>query len=92
MREEATRPGLTLADAFEECRRFYAEAGFPGGWRYHHQGGTTGYGSRETIATPDAHQEIRTGQAFAWNPSLEGAKTEETFVLGGDGPEVLTRS
>jgi len=92
MREEATRPGLTLAEAFGECRRFYAEAGFPDGWRYHHQGGTTGYASRETIATPDAHQEIKTGQAFAWNPSLEGAKTEETFVLGEDGPEVLTRS
>ncbi len=92
MREEATRPGLTLADTFEECRRFYAEAGFPDGWQYHHQGGTTGYASRETVATPDARQQIRTGQAFAWNPSLEGAKTEETFVLGEDGPEVLTRS
>src|SRR5918998_2448736 len=92
MREEATRPGRTLADAFEECRRFYAEAGFPDGWRYHHQGGMTGYASREAVATPDARQEIQRGQAFAWNPSLEGAKTEETFVLGEDGPEVLTRS
>ncbi len=92
MREEASQPGLTLADAFEECRRFYAEAGFPDGWRDHHQGGTTGYASREVIATPDARQEIRSGQAFAWNPSLEGAKTEETFVLGENGPEVLTRS
>jgi Xaa-Pro aminopeptidase len=92
MREEATRPGRTLAEAFEECRRFYAEAGFPDGWRDHHQGGMTGYASREVVATPDAGQEIRTGQAFAWNPSLEAAKTEETFVLGEDGPEVLTRS
>ena len=90
MREEATRPGATLADAFEECRRFYAEAGFPDGWRDHHQGGTTGYASREVVATPDARQEIRTGQAFAWNPSLEGAKAEETFVLGENGPELLT--
>src|SRR5918995_4575165 len=91
MRQEATRPGLTLADAFKECRRFYAEVGFQDGWRDHHQGGTTGYASREVIATPDAHQEIQTGQAFAWNPSLEGTKTEETFVLGENGPEVLTR-
>jgi Xaa-Pro aminopeptidase len=92
MREEATRPGRTLADAFEECRRFYAEAGFPDGWTDHHQGGTTGYASREVVATPDAREEIRTGQAFAWNPSLEGAKTEETFVLCESGPEVLTGS
>jgi len=92
MREEATRPGRTLAQAFEDCRRFYAEAGFPEGWRDHHQGGMAGYASREIIATPTTHQEVREGQAFAWNPSLVGAKAEETFVLGTDGPEVLTRT
>jgi Xaa-Pro dipeptidase len=92
MREEATRQGRTLAQAFEDCRRFYAETGFPEGWRDHHQGGMTGYASREVIATPESQQEIREGQAFAWNPSLEGAKAEETFVLGPDGPEILTRS
>ena len=92
MREEATRPGRTLAEVFEDCRRFYAEAGFPEGWRDHHQGGMTGYASREVVATPDTPQEIQKGQAFAWNPSLEDAKTEETFVLGESGPEVLTLS
>jgi Xaa-Pro aminopeptidase len=92
MREEATREGRTLAQAFEDCRRFYAEAGFPEGWRDHHQGGMTGYASREIIATPGAQQEIKEAQAFAWNPSLVGAKAEETFVLGPEGPEVLTRS
>jgi antitoxin VapB len=90
MREEATLPGRTLAEAFADCRRFYAEEGFPAGWKDHHQGGTTGYASREVIATPEAHVEIRAGQAFAWNPSLRGAKAEETFVLIGEGPEVLT--
>jgi Xaa-Pro dipeptidase len=92
MREEATREERTLAQAFEDCRRFYAEAGFPEGWRAHHQGGMTGYASREIIATPGTQQEISEGQAFAWNPSLVGAKAEETFVLGPDGPEILARS
>ena len=92
MRGEATREGSTLAQAFEDCRRFYAEAGFPEGWRDHHQGGMTGYASREIIATPGTQQEVTEGQAFAWNPSLVGAKAEETFVLGQDGPEILTRS
>jgi antitoxin VapB len=50
----------------------------------------TGYASREIIATPATRQEIRTGQAFAWNPSLAGAKAEETFILADDGPEVVT--
>jgi Xaa-Pro dipeptidase len=91
MREEATRPGRSLADAFADCQRFYAEEGFPDGWREHHQGGVTGYASREIIATPAAHQEIRPAQAFAWNPSLVGAKAEETFLLTDTGPEVITR-
>ncbi len=90
MREEATRPSRTLADAFEDCKRFYAEAGFPDEWRLHHQGGMTGYAAREIIAGPDTLQEIQAGQAFAWNPSITGAKAEETFVLADDGPEVIS--
>src|SRR5215207_317575 len=91
MREEATRPGRTLVDAFEDCQRFYAEEGFSDEWKLHHQGGMTGYGSREVIATPATLQEIQVGQAFAWNPSIRGAKAEETFVLTESGPEVITR-
>ena len=89
MRDEATRAGRTLAEAFGACRRFYAEAGFPGEWRLHHQGGLTGYASRELIATPSTHARIEPGQAFAWNPSVRGAKAEETFVLTDHGPEVV---
>jgi Xaa-Pro dipeptidase len=89
MREEATRPGRTLADAFAACQSFYADAGFPDEWRLHHQGGLTGYASRELIATPRTGQPIEPGQAFAWNPSVTGAKAEETFVLTESGPEVV---
>jgi len=90
MRVDATKPERTLADAFDDCRRFYAEAGFPDGWRDHHQGGITGYRPREFVATPSTDVPLETGQAFAWNPSLVGAKAEETFVLGDDGPDVVT--
>lgn len=92
MREEATRPGRSLAEALADCRRFYAEEGFPDGWRDHHQGGMTGYASREVVATPETRQGIEAGQAFAWNPSLRGAKAEETFVLTENGAEVVTGS
>lgn len=90
MRTEATRAGRTLAEAFGDCRRFYADAGFPDEWRLHHQGGMTGYASREVIVTPATHEAIATAQAFAWNPSITGAKAEETFVLTAAGPEVVT--
>lgn len=89
MREEATRAHATLADAFDACRRFYREAGFPGEETHHHQGGTTGFASREVIATPRTANLIRVGNAFAWNPSITGAKAEETFVLLPSGPEVV---
>src|SRR3712207_6703876 len=91
LRKEATRPGRTLADAFQDCQDFYDEAGFRDGWTLHHQGGMTGYASREIIATPQTHQQIQVGQAFAWNPSITGAKAEEPFVLTESGPEVITR-
>lgn len=86
---DATRPGRTLGDVFDDCRTFYADAGFADGWRHHHQGGLTGYRSREVIAAPGGAQEITPGQAVAWNPSVTGAKAEETFVLTADGPELI---
>jgi Xaa-Pro dipeptidase len=90
MREEASRPGRTLAEAFEDCIGFYRDAGYPDEYRLHHQGGLTGYASREVIATPSTLDVIELGQAFAWNPSITGAKAEETFVLTPAGPEVIT--
>lgn len=92
MREEATQPGRTLAAAFGDCQRFYAEAGFPDEWQLHHQGGLTGYASRELLATPETHQLIEVGQAFAWNPSITGTKAEETFILTVAGPEVVAHA
>jgi antitoxin VapB len=89
MREEATRPGRSLAEAFTDCRRFYAEAGFTDEWNLHHQGGMTGYASREVIATPYTGDVISPGQAFAWNPSVTGSKAEETFLLFESGTEVV---
>jgi hypothetical protein len=49
-----------------------------------------GYAAREVVASPKTRQEVRTGQAFAWNPSITGAKAEETFVLTENGPEVIS--
>jgi antitoxin VapB len=86
----ATTPGRMLGEVFAHCQAMYADAGWEGEWRHHHQGGITGYQSREVIATPDSQRRIEAGMAFAWNPSVPGAKAEETFLLTADGPEVLT--
>ncbi|GAC1467040.1 MAG: M24 family metallopeptidase [Chloroflexota bacterium] len=91
MRTEATLPGRTLSEAFADCCRYYAEAGYADEWRLHHQGGMTGYATREVVATPDTHHPMEIGHAFAWNPSITGGKAEETFVITAMGADVLTR-
>jgi Xaa-Pro aminopeptidase len=84
---EATRPGATLGEVFEAGRAAYAATGYPDEWQLHHQGGTIGYQGRERIATPGDETLIQPGMAFAWNPSITGAKAEETLLLGGDGTQ-----
>jgi hypothetical protein len=63
---------------------------YTGGMLFRH-GRLTGYASPEIIATPRTGQKIGACQAFAWNLSIAGAKAEETFVLTGSGPEMITR-
>jgi hypothetical protein len=70
---------------FGAAQSAYEAAGHPGEWRDHHQGGTIAYQGRETIATPGNDTVIQPGMAFAWNPSIAGAKAEDTFVLEEDG-------
>jgi len=87
---DATRPGRTLGEVFADGVALYESVGYPGEWQHHHQGGITGYRSREVVATPGSDVEVKVGMAFAWNPSVPGAKAEETFLLTDTGPDVLT--
>ncbi|HVL54618.1 MAG TPA: M24 family metallopeptidase [Vitreimonas sp.] len=82
---EATRAGTTLGQVFAAGQAAYAAAGFADEWRNHHQGGSIAYQGRETIATPGDRTVVEPGMAFAWNPSVPGAKVEDTFILGSDG-------
>jgi antitoxin VapB len=87
---DATRVGATSADLFRAAQAAYAAEGFPGEERFHHQGGPTGYGEREWVATPDGNQAVVNNQAFAWNPSIRGGKAEDTVILHDGKIEWLT--
>jgi Xaa-Pro aminopeptidase len=82
--------GGTAGDVFDAIRRAYAAEGFEGEWREHHQGGATGYAGREWIATPDSEQSVALPQGYAWNPTIQGAKSEDTYLVTNDDIELLS--
>lgn len=89
----ATRPGMTLGGVLQAAMDAYRETGFADEWTLHHQGGSIGYQGRERIAVPGDPTPIEPTMAFAWNPSITGAKAEETILLEPDGTRsILTRT
>jgi antitoxin VapB len=88
--QSATRSGATADELFNTIKDAYTEAGAPGGEQGHHQGGAIGYWEREWIARPGGSETVMVPQTFAWNPSLRGAKCEDTQLLIDDHLETLT--
>lgn len=82
----ASRPGATMGELYERIAAAYAAAGFPGEERFHHQGGAIGYENREYLAAPGSQATVHAPQAFAWNPTIAGTKSEDTYlVIRDDG-------
>lgn len=86
----ATRPGASGGDVFQAAVAAYAEVGFAGEERLHHQGGPCGYRTRDWIAFPGCGETVQAPQAFAWNPSITGTKVEETCIVSDSGYELIT--
>jgi Xaa-Pro aminopeptidase len=86
----STKPGQTLGDIFARAAAAYAAAGYPDEWQKHHQGGTSGYEPREYLAVPGSADQVSVGQAYAWNPSITGYKSEDTILVGKSHNEILT--
>jgi Xaa-Pro dipeptidase len=86
----ATRAGRTLGQVFDDLRKAYADNGYADEWQNHHQGGSCGYNGRDVVATPGSTVKVMENQPFAWNPSIAGAKSEDTVLCGPRGIEVLT--
>ena len=88
----ATRQGASLAEVFRAGGEAYAAEGCPEEWRHHHQDGSTGYAGRDAKGTPTAAEEVQLHQAFAWNPSIAGVKSEDTVLVTEGGIELLSRT
>jgi len=85
-----TRPGIAAKEVLQKAIHTYREKGYPEEWKFHHQGGSIGYTGRDyrvSFKTPDIMQE---NQAFTWNPSITGTKSEDTILATSKGPEMIT--
>jgi len=86
----ATRPGVTAREIFEVTKKAYSEVGFANEITRHHQGGACGYKTRDWMAHSGSGEKVQLNQAFAWNPSITGTKTEETFIVNETGLDFIT--
>ncbi|WP_331233745.1 M24 family metallopeptidase [Natronorarus salvus] len=80
----------TAGEVFDAIRAGYADVGWPDEWRHHHQGGAAGFSGREWIARPGGEEAVHLPMAYAWNPTVRGAKGEDTVLVAEEGFEVLT--
>jgi antitoxin VapB len=86
----ATTTGTKASTLYQIARDAYSRLGFPDEIDKHHQGGACGYRTRDWVAHPGSNETVQINQAFAWNPSITGTKTEETGIVTEDGFEVIT--
>lgn len=87
-----TIAGKNVSDVFDSGIKAYAKVGCKDEWNLLHQGGAAGYLTREYIATPGCTGKVHVNQAFTWNPSITGTKSEDTFVVKENGFEIITHS
>lgn len=88
--QAATQPGTSLEDIFKISQATYQKVGYPEEWKAHHQGGLTGYVARELKAQPGETHQVRVGESYAWNPSIQGTKSENTLLVTPEGTLNLT--
>ena len=88
----AVNPETLGADLYEVARIAYERVGFAEEINKHHQGGATGYRTRDWVAHPASGDQVFPQQAFAWNPSITGTKVEDTIIRIGGDIEMITSS
>lgn len=88
--QQAAHRGSTPGAVFEVIQQAYEAVGWVDEWHNHHQGGAAGFAGREWIATPDSTERVYAPQAYAWNPTVQGAKSEGTVLVTESDIEPLT--
>jgi Xaa-Pro aminopeptidase len=87
----ASLPGLPACEVLQRGINAYREKGYPDEWKLHHQGGSIGYTGRDYRTTFHTQEIIQENQAFTWNPSITGTKSEDTILATSKGLDLITR-
>ncbi len=87
----ASKPGKTFVSALEKGRNAYSALGYADEFDKHHQGGPIGYQGRDYRVGFDTPGVISSHQAFCWNPSITGTKSEDTVICTSDGVIPVTK-
>ncbi|OGP78496.1 MAG: peptidase M24 [Deltaproteobacteria bacterium RBG_16_49_23] len=85
-----TKPGIPAKDILQKGINAYHQKGYPEEWKLHHQGGSIGYTGRDYRTNLKTLDPVQENQAFTWNPSLTGTKSEDTILATSRGPEMIT--
>ncbi len=86
-----TRPGIPAREVLQKGIDAYKVKRYPEEWKLHHQGGSIGYTGRDYRTNLNTLDIIQENQAFTWNPSITGTKSEDTILATSKGPEMITR-
>lgn len=81
----ASKPGATFVSVLEAGRAAYEARGYGEEFKKHHQGGPIGYAGRDYRVDFSTPGTIAENQAFCWNPSITGTKSEDTVISTKNG-------
>jgi Xaa-Pro aminopeptidase len=87
----ASRPGVPAREVLRKGIEAYTSKGYPEEWKRHHQGGSIGYNPRDYRVHFGTSDLIQENQAFCWNPTITGTKSEDTILATSQGMEMITR-
>ena len=87
-------PGVSVGEIFHRIKQSYIDEGFQDEWEAHHQGGPAGFYGRDYKATENESRCLVEQQPIVWNPTVHGAKSEDTILTAPIGklPEIITET
>ncbi|MCS1412088.1 MAG: hypothetical protein M2R45_05291 [Verrucomicrobia subdivision 3 bacterium] len=90
--QQSTRVGAQVRNILQVGVQEYGRMRYPNEWQSHHQGGPCGYLPREYAVNPKHAGVVQPYQPFTWNPTISGAKSEDTILATPEGIELITKS